>query len=141
MKNFLTNRGNNDFGFNFFDDVFGDFFAPTVYGTRDNMKTDIKETENGYELAVDMPGFEKKDISMTYKNGYITISAERQEKEENKKNYIKRERSVSCQRSFYIGDEIREDDIKAKYNNGTLTVSIAKQDKKELPSHNIEIDD
>ena len=141
MKNFLTNRGNNNFGFNFFDDAFDDFFAPAFYGTRDSMKTDIKETENGYELTVDMPGFEKKDISMTYKNGYITVSAQRQDKEENKKAYIKRERSVSCQRSFYVGDEINENDIKARYNNGTLTVSIAKQDKKELPSHNIEIDD
>jgi HSP20 family molecular chaperone IbpA len=103
------------------------------------MKTDIKETETEYELSIDMPGFDKKDINLTLENGYLSIEAKREEKEE-ENNYVKRERSFSCSRSYFVGDAVTEQDIKAKYNNGTLVLNVPKK-QKELPKRtNIEIE-
>lgn len=140
MRNYLSKR-NNDLSFSrFFDDAFDDFFKPVFYGVREcSMKTDIKENENGYELMVDMPGFEKKDIALSLNNGYLTVEAKREEREENE-NFVRRERNFSCSRSFYVGDSVTEDDIKAKYNNGTLSLSVPKKEKKELQKKNIEIE-
>ena len=139
MRNYLSRR-NNDFGFNFFDDVFENFFTPTVFTKKDYaMKTDVKETETGYELQVDLPGFDKKDIALSLDNGYLTIEAKREEKEESD-NYLRRERSFSYKRSYYVGEAVTEEDIKAKYLNGTLTVDVPKKDVKELPKKNIQID-
>ena len=139
MRNYLSRR-NNDFGFNFFDDMFENFFAPTVFTKKDYaMRTDVKQTDTGYELQVDLPGFEKKDIALSLDNGYLTIEAKREEKEENE-NYLRRERSFSYKRSYYVGETVTEEDIKAKYLNGTLTVDVPKKDVKELPKKNIEID-
>lgn len=139
MRNYLTRR-NNDSPFNFFDDVFEDFFKPVVYTGRHTMNTDIKETEQGFELAVDMPGFEKEDINISLSNGYVTIEAKREEKEADDKSYVRRERNFSCRRSYYVGEHVTEEDIKAKYLNGTLTVSVPKKEVKALPPKNIEIE-
>ena len=141
MKNYLTRRErDNDLGFNFFDSVFDDFFAPGFMVPRDSgMRTDIKETENGYELSVDMPGYDKKDISVELSHGYLTISAKREEKEENKK-YLRRERSYSCSRSYYVGENIKREHVKAKYEGGTLHLAFPKEEKKEIPDKRIEIE-
>ncbi len=138
MRNFLSRR-NDDFGLNFFD-AFGDFFKPTFYtGTNHKMRTDIKETEKGYEMKIDLPDFDKKDISLTLDNGYLTVEAKRQEKEDNDK-YIHRERSFSCSRSYYVGDKITEDDVKARYENGTLSLIVPKNESKQIEKKNIRID-
>ncbi len=138
MRNYLQ-RANDNFGFNLFD-AFDDFFKPVYYSEPKNkMRTDIKETETGYELSVDMPGFDKKDILLTLDNGYLTLKAEKQEKEEDGK-YIRRERSFSCSRSFYVGEDITEEDIKAKYENGTLMLTVPKKEVKKLEKRNIQID-
>lgn len=134
MKNYLTgyNRSNNSL--DFFENAFDDFFRPLFYDAKfDSMKTDIKETPNAYELDVEMPGFDKEDISVSVENGYMTIRAEKKEKEESgkeEKRYVRKERSVSCQRSYYIGDT-EEDTIKAKYENGLLTVTVPKKEEKK----------
>lgn len=134
MKNYLTgyNRSNNSL--DFFENAFDDFFRPLFYDEKfDSMKTDIKETPNAYELDVEMPGFDKEDISVSVENGYMTIRAEKKEKEESgkeEKRYVRKERSVSCQRSYYIGDT-EEDTIKAKYENGLLTVTVPKKEEKK----------
>ena len=139
MRNYLTNRNFNTF--DIFDDIFDNFFKPTTFSNKvGNMRADIKENEKEYELAVDLPGFEKKDINLTLNDGYLTISAKTEQKEEDNKNYIRRERVCSYQRSFYVGDVISEEDIKAKYNNGTLTLNIPKLERKEIPHKHIEID-
>ena len=140
MKNYLTNR-NSGLGFNVFDDFFDDFFKPTFFGNHvANMKTDIKERENEYELSVDMPGFDKKDIALSLDNGYLTIEAKREEKEENENNYLRRERNFSCRRSYYVGDAVMEEDIKARYENGTLEILVPKKKEKEITKKNIAID-
>ena len=105
------------------------------------MRTDIKETDDAYEMEVELPGLDKKDIHIDLKDGYLNISASKSEKAEGDKkhNYIHRERSFSCQRSYYVGD-IRKEDIKAKYENGILNVSIPKEAPKKEEEHRIEIE-
>lgn len=142
MKNYLQRRNEreNDF-LDLWNDPFEDFFKPLFYSgmASKEMRTDIKETENGYEMQVDLPGFEKKDLKLSLNNGYLTIEAEKNEKEEDKHNYLRRERNYSCKRSYYVGNGVKEEDVKAKYENGILTVDIPKENK-ELPSGNINID-
>lgn len=118
---------------NIFDDLFN---APFFTRNEPNMmKTDIKENDGGYELAVDLPGIKKEDIKAELNDGYLTITAEnnssKDEKDE-KGKYIRRERYTgSYSRSFYVGDGLTEQDIKAKFENGTLTLAIPK--KETLP--------
>ena len=99
------------------------------------MLTDIKESDKGYELEMDLPGFKKDEIKASLENGYLTITAEKglekDHKEEEGKKYICRERySGSCQRTFYVGDEIEQDDIKASFKHGILRLDIPKKQPK-----------
>ena len=132
MINYLTRRSND-----LFDEAFENFFRP-FYMDSDStfMKTDIKETDKDYVLDVEMPGFDKKDISLKFESGYITISAKKDGADDSK--YIRRERAVSCSRSYYMGD-VDETKISAKYANGVLTVTVPKE-KPEESRHNILID-
>ena len=129
------------FGENLFDGFFDDFgmtwpekkyavhrAAPMI------MKTDVKESDTGYELDIDLPGYKKEDVKAELKDGYLTISVENKteddQKDENGK-YIRRERYVgSCSRSYFVGDEIEQEDIKAKFENGILKISVPKKEAK-----------
>lgn len=128
------------FGENLFDDFFGDFTRPARSVARYNtpassvMRTDVKETDNGFELDIDLPGYKKEDVQAELKEGYLTISAatkkENDEKDNNGK-YIRRERYYgTCSRSFYVGEEVTQEDIKAKFEDGILKVSIPKKEAK-----------
>ena len=132
------------FGENLFDDWM-DFSFPeipdvdkTLYGkhAKNMMKTDVKETEKGYEVAVDLPGFKKDEIQLELNDGYLTISAEKgldKEEKDKEGKYIRKERYAgSMSRSFYVGDAITEDDIKAKYESGILRLSIPKKEAKQV---------
>ena len=132
------------FGENLFNDDWMDFGFPEVdkalYGkhAQNVMKTDVRETESGYELDVDLPGFKKDEISAQLDNGYLTISASKGlDKDEEKKNgkYIRKERYAGAMsRSFYVGDGLSQSDIKAKYEDGILKISVPKMDKKAVES-------
>ena len=131
----------------FGEDLFDDFMDFPFRTTRSYqnahglMQTDIRETKDGYELDVDLPGFDKKDIKVSLENGYLTVTAEKNEKEEEKNGkYLRKERSVSCSRSYYVGDDIEKENVKARYENGMLTLAVPKSQPKQLPSHNIEIE-
>ncbi|MEA4922323.1 MAG: Hsp20/alpha crystallin family protein [Eubacteriaceae bacterium] len=124
---------------NFFDDWMGGFPAVTNYfGKQDTemMKTDVKETDNGYDVEIDLPGFKKDDVNAELSDGYLTVTANRtSENDEKDKDgkYIRRERyQGSCSRSYYVGDGVTEDDIKAKFENGILKMEIPKKDQKEI---------
>ena len=132
------------FGENLFDDWM-DFSFPeipdvdkTLYGkhAKNMMKTDVKETEKGYEVAVDLPGFKKDEIQLELNDGYLTISAEKgldKEEKDKEGKYIRKERYAgSMSRSFYVGEHLNEEDIKAKYEDGILKLSVPKKDVKEL---------
>jgi HSP20 family molecular chaperone IbpA len=100
------------------------------------MKTDIKESETGYDLAVELPGYKKEDMKLELKDGCLTISAEikhdNDEKDE-KGNFIRRERYYGkSSRSFYVGEEVTEEDIKAKYEDGILKISVPKKEAKPV---------
>ena len=141
MKNLIMRNNNRDYLGDFISDSFDSLFRPLFFDEKlDIMKTDISEDENNYALEIELPGYDKSDITVDYEKGYLTVRAEKSEKEGNSKpNYIRKERSVSCQRSFYVG-EIDEDSITAKYDNGILTVTVPKQDKKQPVKKGINID-
>ena len=136
------------FGENLFDDFFNDFdMFPgwsgrnPLYGTRarNMMKTDVRETENSYEVDVDLPGFQKDEIRLDLKDGYLTIQAAKgldKDQQDKKGKYIRQERYAGAMsRSFYVGD-VEPDQISAKYEHGVLQISLPKAGKKELPKSN-----
>lgn len=135
------------FGGNPLDVFMDDFFSfPFDNRTRDvqkrlygqqsanMMKTDVQEHETSYEVDIDLPGFKKEDLSLELKDGYLVIGASREvdenETDESTGRFVRRERYAgSMSRSFYIGEEVRQEDIHAKYENGILKLSIPKVDK------------
>ncbi len=126
------------FGESLIDDFFEDFARPVRKIARINndipavMRTDVKESETGYELDIDLPGYNKEDVQAKLKDGYLTITASINKDNDEKKDdgkYIRRERFYgSCNRSFYVGDHMKQEDIKAKFENGILKVSIPKKE-------------
>lgn len=125
-----------------FDDFMDDFAFPNVdkvlYGKHASnlMKTDVKETDSGYEVDIDLPGFKKDEIQMQLENGYLTVSAakglNKDEKNEDGR-YVRRERYAgSVSRSFYVGENVTEKDIHPKYENGILSFKMPKDDKKAV---------
>lgn len=135
----------------FFDDLFDDFFADPFFGgnalskvdrklyghnAKNLMKTDVKESDDSYELAMDLPGFKKDEITVGLENGVLTIRAAKGLDQEEKENdrFIRRERYAGvCERSFYVGDALTEEDIKGQFKHGVLTLQIPKMDSKVLP--------
>ena len=124
---------NNNLGFSLFDNMFDDMFRNPFFESSNNtrlMKTDIQEKDDKYILDMDLPGYDKEDIKAQLKDGYLTITAQKNisnDDKDEKGNYIRRERYCGkCSRSFYLGDSIKEEDIKANFNNGILQLSFPK---------------
>lgn len=122
------------FGENLLDDFFRFPFEKTAVA--DMMKTDIKDTENGYEITMNVPGVKKEDIRAELKDGYLTIQAVSNSSSDEKDKdgrYIRRERySGSCSRSFYVGEDVTQEDIRAKYEDGTLKLLVPKKEAKPV---------
>ena len=130
---------------NLFDDLMESFAFPTfpdvdraLYwkNAKKLMKTDVKETQDGYVVDIDLPGFKKEEIQMQLENGYLTVNAskglEKEEKNEDGR-YVRRERYAgSMSRSFYVGENVTENDIHPKYENGILTFSLPKEEKRAV---------
>ena len=130
---------------NLFDDMFDfdfdkefDRMMRPLYGkhAQNMMKTDVRETDNSYELDIDLPGFKKDEINVQLDNGYLSISAakglDKDEKEKETGKFVRQERYAgSMSRSFYIGENVKEDDIHAKYESGVLKINIPKEEAKE----------
>ncbi len=109
-------------------------FSPTfsIEGFKpETMRTDIKETDSGFDVAIDLPGFKKDELQAELKDGYLTISAETSHESEEKDeetNYVRKERfSGTCSRSFYVGEDLDEAEINAKFEDGVLNISIPKK--------------
>lgn len=133
------------FGENLFDDFFSDPFGmmnvhghDPLYGkhAKNLMKTDVRETEDTYEVDVDLPGFKKDELSVELKDGYLTISAAKgldKDEQDKKGKYIRQERYAgACSRSFYVGD-VKPEEVSAKYEDGILKLTMPKQVKREQP--------
>ena len=125
---FGENRWNDWMDFSFPD------IDKTLYGKHGKhmMDTDVKETENAYEVDIDLPGFKKEDVKAELKDGYLTIATQKA-LEKNQKNesgrYIRKERySGNMSRSFYVGEHLTENDIHAKYEDGILKLQIPKKE-------------
>ncbi len=130
------------FGENLFNDDWMDFGFPEVdkalYGKHAGnvMKTDVKETDTGYEVDIDLPGFKKDEINAQLDNGYLTISAAKgldKDEKDKKGKYIRKERYAGAMsRSFYVGEGVTQEDIKAKYEDGILRLSVPKKEAKAV---------
>ena len=132
------------FGENLFNDDWMNFGFPEVekalYGKHASheMKTEVRETDSGYEVDIDLPGFKKDEINIQLDNGYLSISAAKgldKDEQDKEGKYIRKERYAgSMSRSFYVGNAITQDDIKAKYESGILRLSVPKKAAEEIES-------
>ena len=130
------------FSNNFFDD-FMNFSFPdvekTLYGKHaaHMMSTDLKETENGYEMSIDLPGFKKEEVTAHLKDGYLIVSAEKGLDKDEKApegKYIRQERYTgACSRSFYVGTDLQPKDVSAKFTDGILELTVPKEAPKKEP--------
>ena len=135
------------FGENLFDDFFGDPFGmmprgrDPLYGkhAKNLMRTDVRETEDTYELDVDLPGFKKDEVTLELKDGVLTIQAVKgldKDETDKKGKYIRQERYAgACSRSFYVGDAVEPEDVSARFEDGILTISVPKNVNKQLPKN------
>ena len=127
----------DDFDRNFFRDVHN--VDRELYGKHAQhvMKTDVKETDDGYEVDVDLPGFKKDEIKLELNQGYLVISAEKslEKTNEGKKGKMLRQERYAgvMQRSFYVGDNVTEADVKASYESGVLHISVPKKEALKAP--------
>lgn len=127
----------DDFDRNFFRN-FGNMDR-ALYGkhAQNMMKTDVKETDEGYEVDIDLPGFKKDEIQLELNNGYLTISTQKalEKDEKNKKGRMLRQERYAgmMQRSFYVGEHITEEDVKASYESGVLHLVLPKKDAPKMP--------
>ena len=130
------------YGRDFFDDLMDGFVFPDVnkklYGrhAKNMMKTDIRETDEGYEVIMDLPGFKKDEIEVQLENGYLTVSAAKgldKDEADKKGKYICRERYAGeMSRSFYVGEDILDTDIHARFENGILKLDVPKKEAKAV---------
>jgi HSP20 family molecular chaperone IbpA len=119
------------------DRLFDSFFRWDSAPAAGVPAVDITETEKGYEIVAELPGFSDDELEIQVKENLLTISAEKMEKAEKKEKddkdevrYLKRERtSRSFKRSFYLPKDARQDGIEAEFKNGLLTLSLAKQEE------------
>ena len=132
-------------GENLFDDFMNGFAFPAfqdvdkaLYGkhAKNLMKTDVKDTKDGYEVDIDLPGFKKDEIKIQLNNGTLTVSAAKgldKDEEDKEKKYVRRERYAGAMsRSFYVGDHVTEEDVHPKYENGILSFTIPKKEQKAV---------
>lgn len=133
------------FGENLFDDFMNDFTFPAfpnvekkLYGkhARNLMKTDVKDTDTGYEVDVDLAGFKKDEIQIELEKGFLTVTAAKgldKDEKDKKDNYVRRERYAgSMSRSFYVGKHVTVEDVHPKYENGILSFSVPKEEAKPV---------
>ncbi|NBH73237.1 Hsp20/alpha crystallin family protein [Clostridiaceae bacterium] len=125
-------------GFDLFDDFFNDPFFNTSLSQPANplMRTDIRDDGANYLLDIELPGFKKEDIQAELKNGYLAISASHEDSKEEKdtsgKVLCQERYSGSCRRSFYVGDQLRQEDIQASFENGVLKLKFPKETPKAV---------
>ncbi len=132
-----NNKINQRGGWLDMDSIFSDFFNDASLGFAGigGIKADIKENDREYVVEAEVPGARKEDIKLELKDDRLTISVERSEEtEEEKSNYIRRERRYgSTSRSFFI-ENVKQEDVTAKYENGILSILLPKSETKKTNS-------
>lgn len=139
------------FGENLFDEFFDGFFDFPVFDDKaiekaqrklygrhaaNMMKTDVQEHDDYYEVDIDLPGFKKEELSLELQDGYLMITAakglDKDEKEKRTGKFVRQERYAgSMSRSFYVGEDVKQEDIHAKYESGVLKLNIPKPEEKK----------
>ena len=121
--------------FDLFDDFIEDEFFPrnSFFSKRERnlMKTDIKEKKDKYILDIDLPGFKKENINVSLDDGYLNIEAKVDNEKDtgNDEKYVRKERYFGeCSRSFYVGDQVKEENIKAEFKDGILKIELPKKE-------------
>ncbi len=113
---------------NLFDELTKNWGIPSVFDQ--NMKTDIVEEKDQYVIKTELPGYKKEEIQVSLQNGNLTICANHNETSDEKDSdgrVIRSERyHGSYERSFYVGDDVKESDIHATYANGILKLNLPK---------------
>lgn len=131
MIKLLKTVGRNDL------DLFDEDFVEALFGNHpmeeifvnNVMRTDIVEDEQKYLLSIEVPGFKKEDLKITFENGYLTVSGERTTSSD-KKKFIRCEREFGkASRTYYLGEDVNEDEIRAEFNNGILVINVLKKAK------------
>ncbi|MGN1371260.1 MAG: Hsp20/alpha crystallin family protein [Candidatus Coprovivens sp.] len=115
----------------YLDDIFDDFNKPHRFN---DMKCDIYECEDNYCIEMDIPGYNKAEISIECKDGLLTITANKDKgvsDHEDGRKYIRRERFYGTMSRTFSFTDIDEDSIKAEFNNGCLKVTVPKAKKQE----------
>ena len=139
------------FAENLFDEFFDDFPMPRQFRNIDRrlygknaareMKTDVHEHEDHYEVDIDLPGFKKDEITLSLENGYLTVNAAKgldKDHTDSEGRLIRQERYAgSMQRSFYVGDALTEEDITARFENGVLSLNVPKREAKRMPEKKV----
>lgn len=117
-----------------------DIFDTSFFKDTNIMKSDIYEQNENYVLEIDLPGFDKENVSIDYHNEYLTIKAVKNDNHDENDKYIKKERFYGgYKRTFYIGN-LDESNIKANYNNGVLKITFPKEELKKESKKQILID-
>lgn len=132
---------------NLFDDWF-DF--PSVRGVdrqlygknaAREMRTDVREHEDHYDVIIDLPGFKKEDITLSLENGYLTVTAAKgldKDEKDKEGRVIRQERYAgTLQRSFHVGSALTEEDVSAKLEHGVLTLTVPKKEARKVPEKRI----
>ena len=132
------------FARNLFDEIADSAFGN--HNTTGLMNTDIRETEKGFEMAIDLPGVEKENVNAELKDGYLNLSAKHSEDKEDKDKdgkVLRQERYYgNVARSFFVGKDLKQEDVHARYDNGILEITFPKEDAREkIPeNHTIAIE-
>lgn len=119
-----------------------DPFGETAWGSSETLgRTDLSETEEAYELEIDLPGMKPDDVDVQVSDGILTISGERKdEREDKRKGYHLSERTYGAvSRSFRLPDSVAADAIKAGFSDGVLTVTLPKSPEAKKQSRKIDI--
>lgn len=113
--------------YNPFLSLFDDNFSHDFSNNSSIMKTDITESKDGYQFEVELPGVDKKDVSINLNKGYLEIGVKTTKKIEEDHKKLHSERFYgSYSRSYFVGYDVKKSDISAKLDNGVLKVDIKK---------------
>ena len=129
-----------------FDDMVDDMFTSPFFSNRSDMtmKTDITEKDGYYTLDMELPGCKKEEIHLELSDGYLNVSASHNtgsDEKDDKGNIIRQERySGTFSRSFYVGENVKEEDVRASYENGELKITFPKESAKLPEKKNIMIE-
>lgn len=143
MANEIQRRGNLfDNLMNMRDWMNDDFFSDLTPAA-DHMKTDVAEDDKAYQVKIDMPGFDKKDIHINYANNILSVTGHRDtfsDESDKKGNILRSERRYGQMSRQYRLPDVDRSKVSAHYENGVLTLDLPKMQASDENDSRIDID-